>query len=130
MPENWNFYGNLGNFFENFSSVLGAPPPDPLRLEAPYKPSPGRHRFPLKTFIRAQQHYIKYPLNLQVLSGDINTGDEKIVQLFEKMIHFQRLILFKILNSVLIQGRFPFRSITKFSPEKLENVSKTFFKTF
>ena len=46
------------------------------------------------------------------------------------MIHFQRLILFKILNSVTIQGHYRSTIVTKFSPEKLENVSKNLFKKF
>ena len=44
------------------------------------------------------------------------------------MIHFQRLILYKILNNVTIKELYRSRSVTKFSPEKLENVSKTYFK--
>ena len=60
----------------------------------------------------------------------MKTGDEKIVENFENMIHFQRLIPFKILNSDTILGRYRSRIITKFSLEKLENVSKIYFKNF
>ena len=44
------------------------------------------------------------------------------------MIPFQRLILFKILHNVTIRGRYRSRIVNKFSPEELENVSKTYFK--
>ena len=44
------------------------------------------------------------------------------------MIPFQRLIPFKSLNSITIRGRYRSRIVKKFSPEKLENVSKTYFK--
>ena len=46
------------------------------------------------------------------------------------MIHFQRLILFQILNSVPIRGRYRSMIVTKFSPEKLETVSKPYLKIF
>ena len=46
------------------------------------------------------------------------------------MIHFQRLIGFKILNSVPIRGRYHYRIVTKFFPEKFDNVAKSYFKNF
>ena len=38
--------------------------------------------------------------------------------------------MYKLLNKVTICARYPFRILTKFSQEKLENLSKNLFEIF
>ena len=62
---------------------------DPQHNAVPYKPNPGGNRFPFNKIILAQVDNVKYPQNLQVFQGNINSGEEKIIEIFEKFIHFQ-----------------------------------------
>ena len=72
------------------SGEEGISPQDPLRIDAPFKPSSGRRRFPFESFLWAQLHYIEYLQNLQIFQRDIPVHTKQIAET-RKLLKFLKM---------------------------------------